>query len=147
MKALRRRPRIAFLCQSPGVAPFTFEKWHAWRGMAEAIRARGGDLLYVAGGDFERDSQAHVYRLLSDRHIDGLIAWQAFVYPQCTDAAIYAFLDRYSSLPFVSMERAIAGHPCVLLDTRQGMQALLAHLVDFHGYRKIVCLAHGARSA
>ena len=53
---------IAFLSSSPG-GRFNLEKWLLWRGVAEAAREHGFNLVYVAGEEFESAPQAVLYHI------------------------------------------------------------------------------------
>jgi hypothetical protein len=47
------------------------------------------------------------------------------------------FHRSFHPLPVVSITVPMEGIPTVLIDSYQGMQDLLAHLIEFHGYRRL----------
>ncbi len=131
-----RRRRLAFLSSSLG-GSHTIEKWNMWRGVYEAAQAHGVDLLCVGGEDFENSPQATLYNLIDRSNIDGYIIWNSFFSPRAPKTNVMRFLQRYGSLPFVSIELALQDAPAVLLDNLQGVRNLLEHFIQVHHYRKI----------
>ena len=71
---------VAYLSGSPG-GKYNFEKWLMWRGVAEAAKEYGMNLLYLAGEEFEKSPQAVLYELVGRHNVDGLIIWNSFVSP------------------------------------------------------------------
>lgn len=132
----QRQPTIAFFSSSPGGA-FRHEKWQVWRGIAEAARELGYNLIYLAGEEFQHHPQAVLYDIVDAANVDGLVIWQSFVGPSNTPAEMQAFLERYQSLPIVCIESALANCGSVLLDNYQGIQDVLAHLIENHGYKRV----------
>ncbi len=127
---------IAFLSSSPG-GRSTLEKWAMWRGVADAAREEGVNLIYVAGEQFESAPEAVLYRLLGAHNVDGIISWNAFVTPDSSSEKSKEFLESFAPLPVVSVELESSSCANILVDNDQGMQDLLLHLINQHGYRRI----------
>ncbi len=53
------------------------------------------------------------------------------------DAEVEEFIAPYRRLPLVNYEGRIAGVPSVVTDTRQGMRALIEHMIENHQRRRI----------
>jgi hypothetical protein len=54
-----------------------------------------------------------------------------------SDADIREFHARYAPLPIVTLSKAVADYPAVVVDNKPGMRELLSHLIEVHGYRRI----------
>lgn len=135
----RTHPCVAFLSSSPG-GVFTFEKWQMWRGIAEAARNYGVNLLYVSGEAFEESPQSVLYNLIGKHNVDGLILWNAFFSWHSTIEKTQKFIEQYRPLPIVSIEQTLDGACNLLLDNSQGIRDVLTHYVEVHGYTKIAFL-------
>ena len=72
--------------------------------------------------------------------IDGLVIWSSALDWQVTEGTMEAFCRRFTSLPVVSVGRAFAGIPSVLVDNYQGMRDAVCHLIEHHGHRRIAFL-------
>ena len=131
------RPRIGVLNRS--VAGFCELQW---LGLVDAARAHDVDLVTFVGReldhpvDFEAEANA-VYELVSPARLDGLVIFTTALQQFVDTKRIEAFAERFEPLPIVSVEQPLPGHPAVLLDNRGGMRALVEHLLDVHGYRRI----------
>jgi DNA-binding LacI/PurR family transcriptional regulator len=81
-----------------------------------------------------------VYALANKENVDGLISWSSTMgYAESTEE-FKRFHQRFDPLPYVTLAYKIPGHPCVEFDAYQGMKALVAHCIRFHGARKIAFL-------
>jgi signal transduction histidine kinase/DNA-binding LacI/PurR family transcriptional regulator/DNA-binding response OmpR family regulator len=108
-----------------------------WRGIAEAARDYGVNLVYLAGEDFESAPQAVLYDLIGEHNVDGIIVWNTFVGQQSSLEKINEFINWYNPLPMVSVEFELEGCANLMVDNDQGVRDLLAHLIEGHGYQKI----------
>jgi len=78
-----------------------------------------------------------VFELASAECLDGLVTWASSLGGVLSPGEISAFHQRYLTLPMASLAQFIEGLPTVALDSYQGMRALLAHLIQEHGYRHL----------
>ncbi len=131
-----RRLTLAYFSSSPG-GVWSFEKWLMWRGISEASREWGMNLVYVAGEEFDRDPQAVLYRLIDSSNVDGIIFWNSFFSTYSQPEAILAFLKRFEPIPIVSIERELPGCSNILVDNAQGVNNLVLHLYEKHNHTKI----------
>ncbi|MDQ1301591.1 MAG: hypothetical protein QG637_1513, partial [Chloroflexota bacterium] len=113
-----------------------------WPGIADTVRAHGGNLLCFAGGclldphDFSAQGNL-VYDLIDTDRLAGLIIWASSLASDVGPECIPRFCARYRSLPIVSIGLALDGIPGVLLDSYQGMRDAIAHLIEAHDRRRL----------
>jgi PAS domain S-box-containing protein len=117
----------------------------AWSGIADATLEQGVNLICFDGGILRTpegfDAQGNVlYDLVSAERIDGLIVWTSILDWAVEPEEMEAFCKRYHPLPTVSVGRMVEGIPSVLVDNYQGMREEVSHLVEVHGYRRVVFL-------
>ena len=65
-----------------------------------------------------------------------LITWSSSLGGVLGTAEIKAFHQRYHTLPMVSLAQFMEGMPTVSVDSYLGMRALLAHLIEGHGFKR-----------
>lgn len=105
-------------------------------GAARVLAERGVPLLVVAVDTFESDRTPEVVLdLLRDPGTRGVIA--------LADAAVFQRADlpvalRGSGLPVVTLGIKFGDFPCVVGDNAAGMKALMVHLLDDCGARRLV---------
>ncbi len=113
-----------------------------WPSLLNAAEQHDVNLLCFPGGrlqaadSFEIQRNA-IYDLASRKCLDGLITWSSSLGGVLGPAEIRAFHQRYHPLPMVSLAQFMEGMPTVSLDSYYGMRALLTHLIEDHGYRKL----------
>lgn len=137
---VRERPTIAFFGGLMD-ASLVYEKLQMWRGISQAVQSHDANLFYMAGGAIGRGVQSTIYDLIDASNVDGIVSWNSFATTGSTREQARAFFDHYRSLPVVNIELELEGIPGVLIDNTQGMRDVLAHLIDVHGYRRIVYFA------
>ena len=113
--------------------------------IAEAAHAFGANLICFDGGILAppgaADAAANaLYDLVGPDAVDGLIIWSSALDWIVHEAQTEAFCRRFSPLPVVTVGRAFAGIPSVLVDNYQGMRDAVCHLIEHHGYRRIAFL-------
>jgi signal transduction histidine kinase/ABC-type sugar transport system substrate-binding protein len=137
------RPTIGFFASS-ATYPWTVRQWE---GVAQGALASGVDLIAYFGGVLRStvfEGQANVvYDLAGPETLDGLAIWSAGINIHTTGREMAAFIDRYGSLPRVSLEVAFPGVPSILMDDYGGMRAAIEHLIEEHGCRRIAFLRGG----
>jgi signal transduction histidine kinase/DNA-binding LacI/PurR family transcriptional regulator/AraC-like DNA-binding protein/DNA-binding response OmpR family regulator len=113
-----------------------------WTGVVDTAREHGANLICFAG-DRLRDPDGSsppdnvAYDLINTQVVDGLISWASAVGGFLEYDQVVRFHRRFHPLPVVSITLPMEGIPTVLIDSYQGMQDLLAHLIEFHGYRRL----------
>jgi DNA-binding LacI/PurR family transcriptional regulator len=110
--------------------------------MADAAERHDINLICFPGGrlqaadSFEIQRNA-IFNLANDQCLDGLITWSSSLGGVLGPVAIKAFHQRYQTLPMVSLAQFMEGMPTVSVDSYLGMRALLAHLIEVHGYKRL----------
>lgn len=113
-----------------------------WPSMADSAEHHDINLICFPGGrlqamdSFEIQRNA-IFDLASNKSLDGLITWSSSLGGVLGPAEIRAFHQRYQMLPMVSLAQFMEGMPTVSVDSYLGMRALLAHLIEEHGFRKL----------
>jgi PAS domain S-box-containing protein len=135
----KKRPTIGLL-----MTRFEREFHRAsWSGIADAALERDVNLICFDGGTLRTPegfaAQGNVlYDLASSATLDGLIIWSSILDWAVEPEEMEAFCKGFRPLPVVSVGREMEGVPSILVDNYQGMREDVAHLVEVHGYRRIV---------
>jgi signal transduction histidine kinase/ABC-type sugar transport system substrate-binding protein/ActR/RegA family two-component response regulator len=130
------RPRVGVFCQ--GLVGHRQE----WLGSVDAARALDCDLIVFPGREvaspepFLRECNA-VYDLASRDCLDALAIWTTSLELHVGHEWMESFRRSLGSLPMVSIEGELPDAPSVIMDNVRGTEALLDHLLDEHGYRRI----------
>ncbi len=111
-------------------------------GIGDAAEAYNANILYFTGGALDSpygfEAQANLlYELVDVEQIDGLIIWTAGLDWYVSKSEMAEFVDRFRSLPLVSLEQPFDGIPTLLAGDYLGMHEVMAHLIDGHGYQRI----------
>ncbi len=139
------RKTIALFSSSPG-GLLSYEKWLLWRGVADAAKEYGYNLIYIAGEEFEASPQALLYELIGTNNVHGIITWHSFVSPRSGFQDYQEFIDQYLPLPIVSIEAEMTQTSNLLIDNKKGMIDLLDHLIETHHYQKIAYIGQNSNS-
>src|SRR5512147_2703333 len=113
-----------------------------WPSLLDAAKRHDINLICFPGGrlhatdSFEIQRNA-IFDLASSKCLDGLITWSSSLGGYLGPAEIRAFHQRYQPLPMVSLAQFMEGMPTVSVDSYLGMRALLTHLIEEHGFRKL----------
>jgi signal transduction histidine kinase/DNA-binding LacI/PurR family transcriptional regulator/AraC-like DNA-binding protein/CheY-like chemotaxis protein len=94
----------------------------------------GGRLQAADSYESQRNA---IFDLASHHSLDGLITWSSSLGGVLGPAEIQAFHQRYHPLPMVSLAQFMEGTPTVSVDSYLGMRALLAHLIETHGFKRL----------
>jgi DNA-binding LacI/PurR family transcriptional regulator/anti-anti-sigma regulatory factor/putative methionine-R-sulfoxide reductase with GAF domain len=114
-----------------------------WPGVADVAEERDVNLLCFAGevlrSQYGFEAQGNrLYDLVSAETVDGLIFMAGSLGNVVGSAGLVEFCRRYRPLPMASIALDLEGIPSVLVDNYEGMRDVLTHLVDVHGYSRIV---------
>lgn len=111
-----------------------------WLGAAEVARQQDVDLFILnagnvgAEGGIADDLPDAVHHLIDPERLDGLVLVQWWP----TRQVFEAFYERYyRPLPVVNLHRSYEGYPGVEVDNYQSMMAMLRHMIEVHGYRRL----------
>lgn len=113
-----------------------------WPSIADSAERHDVNLICFPGGRLQAMDSFEVQRnaifdLASHKCLDGLITWSSALGGVLGPAEIRSFHQRYQHLPMVSLAQFMEGMPTVSVDSYLGMRALLAHLIEEHGFRKL----------
>ena len=127
-----------------------------WVGAVDAARARNVNLVCFIGGEVVTPDRLHIqhsflhelpaaffYDLADVERLDGVITWAGSgvgLGMHLDDNEMERFVAPYRARPIVNYEGIMEGIPSVITDTHQGMCALLAHVIETHGCRRIALM-------
>lgn len=118
--------------------------------LRDALHARcresGHHLLLMYGGPAEARQPLDavdnaIYDLLRPDSADGIIVVSTLLSTYAGAAGVARLVDRFAGAAMCSIGIALPAVPSLLLDNRPGMEAVVEHLVDDHGRRRIAFLA------
>jgi signal transduction histidine kinase/DNA-binding LacI/PurR family transcriptional regulator/CheY-like chemotaxis protein len=132
------RPTLGFLFASL----HTGASLVIWPSLLDAAEHHDVNLICFPGGRLQATDSFEIQRnaifdLASNECLDGLITWSSSLGGVLGPAEIQAFHQRYHPLPMVSLAQFMEGMPTVSLDSYFGMRALLAHLIEEHGFKRL----------
>jgi signal transduction histidine kinase/DNA-binding LacI/PurR family transcriptional regulator/AraC-like DNA-binding protein len=112
-----------------------------WPSLLESAELHDVNLICFPGGRLQASGSFEIQRnaifgLASHYSLDGLITWSSSLGGVLGPAEIKAFHQRYQTLPMVSLAQFMEGMPTVSVDSYLGMRALLAHLIEVHGFKR-----------
>src|SRR5512134_3075611 len=113
-----------------------------WPSLLDAAEHHDVNLICFPGGRLQAADSFEIQRnaifdLASNKCLDGLITWSSSLGGVLGPAEIRAFHQRYQPLPMVSLAQFMEGMPTVSVDSYLGMRALLTHLVEGHGFKRL----------
>ena len=113
-----------------------------WPSLLDAAERHDVNLICFPGGRLQAADSFEIQRnaifdLANNQSLDGLITWSSSLGGVLGPAEIKAFHQRYQTLPMVSLAQFMEGMPTVSVDSYLGMRALLAHLIEEHGFRRL----------
>lgn len=105
----------------------------------DECRKRNLNLLLFYGRALEESSAPSnsIFELIDPNRVHGVIVLSSLLSATCGADTFATFARRYASLPACSAGIAVPGLPSIEIDNRQGMDALLEHLITDHGYRRL----------
>lgn len=108
-------------------------------GLLRFCREEGHSLALLSGGfvagiDAEIRSSPWAYRFADDPSLDGLAVYGAPFGQFGPLEDVRAFLDGLAPKPLVNIGLDVPPYPSVVVDDAAGLEALVAHLVEGHGY-------------
>ena len=119
-----------------------------WQGALESAEELNLNLMVFSGRGIHsiypgEEEQNLIYQLAVSNKLDGLILSSGSVANYLSDEEYSRVLEPYSFLPMLSISRKVEGVPSIVSGNRQGIKAVVRHLVEEHGYRKLVYIGGG----
>ncbi len=132
------RPTIGFLLASLN----TGASRALWPGVLDAAARHDVNLISFPGGRLSatpgfESMRNQVFELAGKDCLDGLITWASSLGGVLSPTETSAFHRRYQGLTMVSLAQFMEGLPTIAVDSYQGMRALLSHLIEKHGFRRL----------
>jgi len=138
-KKITHRPTIGFLLDFLK-GTVSYQLWH---GVIDVAQKRNINLVslmpraFNSPVGFEAQSNA-LYNLINADRLDGLLIWTSPIINTGGPPAVEHILRPHRSIPIVAIEKgAPEDIPRVALDDYGSMQAVIAHLIEEHGLRRI----------
>ncbi len=134
------RPTLGFLTDS------TIHGYEQaiWRGVVERAKARDVNLVTfnVASQYFQGTNRelSQTIDLITENNLQGLILTTATILDIISMETLGSFLARFQPLPMLSIGVEIEGLTSLVVDNYQGMRAVIDHLIEDHGYKRIAYL-------
>jgi diguanylate cyclase (GGDEF)-like protein len=100
----------------------------------------GGGFLKSPQGSVLGENCNFIFDLVNKENVDGLIV-EGSIGNFIPKDEMRRFLRKYPALPIVNIGTNVEGVSNILIDNKKGMEALVTHLIDYHGYRKIAFIA------
>jgi DNA-binding LacI/PurR family transcriptional regulator len=131
MGTMGDRRRIGLLMVRPDI------EGDLMKGVTAAATAADVDVLCFGGGYLARRGASHaVYSLAEEVALDGIAVCTALGTGVLEDE-IRAFCVRYAHLPVVTGALGLPEFPSVATESFSGVYAMVSHLVEVHGCRRI----------
>ena len=113
-----------------------------WPSLLDAAERHDVNLICFPGGRLQAADSFEIQRnaifdLANNTSLDGLITWSSSLGGVLGPSEIRAFHQRYQTLPMVSLAQFMEGMPTVSVDSYLGMRALLTHLIEEHGFKRL----------
>ncbi len=136
-----RRPTIGFLSANIHIGASRV----LWPGILDAAAAEDVNLICFPGGRLYAAESAEVMRNVIYKQVDssqlaGLVIWTSALAGAATSQEVAGFHQAYRTIPLVDLASSTGYRPMVAIDGRQGMRALLFHLIEEHGYQRIALI-------
>jgi len=116
-----------------------------WPGMADTAEELDLNLIFFPGGPLDIPDDAYnymlsrnaIYDLARPENLDGLVLFSGTLAGFVEIERYYQFCDRFKSLPMVSLSLPVDGASNILMDNKNGMKAVVAHLIEVHDCQQI----------
>jgi len=123
---------------------FFTEKYqnNIWNGIVKAASDMDVNVLFYVGGDIHSPFTHHaprnlIYKLVNLDNLDGLIIMSATIGNYISKNNLMTFINRFTSIPTVSIGVSFAGIPSVIIDNYAGMYEVIRHLIKDHGLTRL----------
>ena len=129
------------------IAPFSpgFQG-ELWTALYRLARKRDIHLWTFFGRGLEEpnaQSAAHnsIFELINPKRVDGLLLLSGTLASHCGLVGLRRFLQRYQGMPLCSLSLPVPNVPSLVIDNKQGMRAVLDHVIADHGLRRVAFLS------
>ncbi|MBN2536128.1 MAG: substrate-binding domain-containing protein [Spirochaetales bacterium] len=138
-----KEKRLQKSCQRVGVFTAWFYghyQMELFSGIEEMARHHKVQALYFSGRalhsplPYENDHNI-IYDTALHASLDGLIISLLAIY--CNDNILTEFISRYKNIPVITINFRSAIGNAIFADNKPGFNALMKHLIEKHGFRKL----------
>ncbi|MAT99749.1 MAG: hypothetical protein CL608_21625 [Anaerolineaceae bacterium] len=135
------RPTIGFLSANIHVGASRV----LWPGILDAAAAEEVNLICFPGGRLHAAESAEamrnvIYQQVDSSQLSGLVIWTSALAGAATADEVAEFHQAYHAIPLVDLASTTGHRPMVAIDGKQGMCALVEHLIEAHGYQRIALI-------
>ncbi|MBN2002502.1 MAG: response regulator [Anaerolineae bacterium] len=112
-----------------------------WQGVAGAAQDYNLNLVVFVGGGIAEGAYNPtniIYEMAKTERLQGLIVVTGTIFSSFPQAQ--HFCEQFAPLPVVSLATPLAGIPSLISDNYHGLYAVMLHLIQEHGYRRIACI-------
>src|SRR5450432_1429212 len=114
---------------------------HVLQAAIDSAREQGLNVVAYLGGELESPLPDHthfnvIYRLATPRNMDALCLLTSLLMSYVDIPRMMTFCDQYA-VPKISLGVELPAIPSILVDNKTGMRALVRHLIEVHGIRRI----------
>ena len=136
-----KRPTIGFLSANIHIGASRV----LWPGILDAAAAEDVNLICFPGGRLHAAETAEamrnvIYQQVDSNQLAGLVIWTSALAGAASAEEVAGFHQKYHPIPLVDLASSTGHRPVVAIDGKQGMRALLVHLIEEHGYRQIALI-------
>ncbi|MBI5305645.1 MAG: response regulator [Chloroflexi bacterium] len=137
----KARPTVGYL--AGGISDHAGQAF--WSGVIAAGQEFDLNVISFSGGCVSdpRDFQAQaniLYDLVKAQNIDAIASRASNIGTYISPAENRNFHERFRPLPIVAIGGTVEGFPSILIDDYRGMRAAIVHLIQVHGFRRLVFL-------
>ncbi len=111
-----------------------------WKGVADAAARIGADIVCVQGAAFERLARSGPgdFSLARIVPLDGALVLSSLFTDHRDPHISDSIRASLGGIPVVSVGVALEGIPSLVVDVEGALRELVSHLVDAHGYRRVL---------
>ena len=113
----------------------------AWSGVIDTASKYKINIFCYTGRYLQKSGHYRqpniIYEQINSSKLDGLVVWTPFLIRQADKKAVSDFFQRFSHIPVISAGLKIDGLPAVTSKMKEGMEEVLRHLIEDHGYKRI----------
>ena len=115
-----------------------------WPAIVDTAKKEQVNLICFCGGSLGVSSQDEwfsqgnvLFDIAQKNGLDGVIVTGSLASYCDDETEIMRFIERFSSIPVISLAPTVADIPAVFVDNKSGMRSLMEHVVKEHSYKKV----------
>jgi diguanylate cyclase (GGDEF)-like protein len=113
-----------------------------WKGAMSCAEKLDADLLVFPGRNLKAPHDFsyqynRIFQLMSGHNLDALILVTTLISNYIDEGEFLEFCSRFRDIPLISIGLKIPGVPSIVIDNRSGIRALVRHMIEEHGARRV----------